>query len=106
MTNDAILDFDEFCDLDITSGRHRGSQESMEAFAQASLAIKDRHRDILRLYERNGAMTAKEVAQCLGKQLNTISGRLSELRAGQYLEPTGLRREGSAVLRLTAKEWA
>lgn len=102
---DAILSFDDFCDQDITSNRHRGNQESREAFAKASLSVQDNHRAILRLYDRNGGMTAKEIAQSLGRQLNTISGRISELRAGQYLEPAGLRREGSAVLKRTRKEW-
>ena len=104
MKTDAILNFDEFCDLDISASRHVGNLESQAAFAKVSLHILDRHRDILRLYDRHSSMTAKEVAQALGRPLNAISGRISELKAGMFLEPTGLRREGSAVLRRTAKE--
>ncbi len=104
MTN-AVLSYEEFCELDITSSRHGGNEESMAAFEKASLHIHDRHRTILRLYERHGSMSAKEVAQALGRTLNAISGRISELKAGLYLEPIGLRREGSAVLRRTSKEW-
>ena len=101
--NDAILSFDEFCDLDVTSNRHRGNEESQLAFAQASLSIKDRHRDILRIYDRNGAMTAKEIAQALARPLNCISGRITELKAGCWLEKTGLRLDGSAVLKRTKR---
>jgi predicted HTH transcriptional regulator len=103
--NGPILSFEEFVDLDIASNRHNGSEESTLAFQHVRNTIGEYHRDILRVMDRCGAMTSKELAAVLCRPLNSVSGRLTELRAGQWIEKTGLRRDGAAVLRRTKKEW-
>lgn len=105
MTRDAILSWEEFCGQDVCSSRHKGNEESAAAFEKASLSIRDDHRTILGIFDRNGGMTSKEIAQALGRPLHSVSGRLTELKAGMYLEKTSMRRDGSAVLRRTRKEW-
>jgi predicted HTH transcriptional regulator len=105
LTKEAIRSWEEFCDLDITSGRHGGNEESRAAFEGIRHSLRDKHREILRIFERNGDMSAKEIALALGQPLNCASGRISELKALCYLEPTGLRRNGSRVLRRTTKAW-
>jgi Fic family protein len=58
------------------------------------------HHAILALFDRRPYLTSKQVAYALGRPLNAISGRLSELLAMGELERTGARMDGAAVLRV------
>jgi len=98
--NDAVLSFDDFCDLDISSRKHGGSLESKDAFTLVRGSINGMHEEVLAAIDKFGPLTSKELAQILGRPVHSVSGRCSELKALCYLEKVpGLRREGSAVLR-------
>lgn len=85
---------------DITAQRHRGSSESI-AVAPSSVAKRQAHEKILGLL-RIRPMCSKEICKALGlgDKISLISGRLSELKAMGKIQPTGERRENSAVLRI------
>ena len=65
-------------------------------------AKRESHERILKVLRVAGAngQTAKEIAAYFQKPLHKISGRLSELKEMGEIEPTGARRNGSAVLRV------
>lgn len=82
---------------DICEARHRRSPESIIAHSRV-----DKHKgqsDVLAVLKEHPA-TSKEIAVILHKPLNAISGRCSELKALDRIEKTGIRREGSAELRI------
>jgi hypothetical protein len=83
---------------DICSNRHGGNEQS-----QAANNRNKQHREAQRrqVYEliKQSPRTMKEVAEAMGVQLNTVSGRGSELKQRSLIEPTGEVRGGSAVLR-------
>ena len=85
--------------FDVCASRHRGNLESRAA-NPSELAKRQSHERILAIY-RTGDYTAKEVASKLGVEIHKVSGRLSELRhVMKKLVPTGVRRAGSAELKL------
>ena len=84
---------------DICENRHKGNIESLAANPTTEHK-RDSHERILNFLRVNGNRTSKELAYYFGKQLNVISGRISELKAIGAIEPTGERRDGAAVLRL------
>lgn len=88
---------------DICRRKHGGNPESRVAFDRVEPSIGEWHAVILSYFDRNGPATAKEVAFALGKPFNQLSGRFSELKKLGHIVPTGARRDGSAVLRLTVK---
>jgi hypothetical protein len=76
---------------------------SNDAFKTVNVVKKQT--DVIEAFKVLGDSTAKEIAEYLHVPLNTISGRLSELRHSEkVLIPTGLRREKSAVLHLEEKK--
>lgn len=96
---------------DLCSGKHGGNAESAAAFAKLEPHIRDIHATILRLASDagSGGVTVKEVAEALGRPINAISGRLSELRSDRYcrqvlgqagalLIPSGAKRMACTVL--------
>ena len=93
----------EFLDGDICSSKHGGSLESKDAFASVRPGINALHHEILDAYEKFGDLTSKEIAGITARPLHSVSGRCTELKALCFLEKTGLRRDGSAVLRRTDK---
>jgi predicted HTH transcriptional regulator len=95
----------EFLGADICSNKHSGSLESKDAFSAVRGSINAMHEEILTAIDKFGPMSAKELSQVLGKALHSVSGRCTELKALCYLEKTGERRDGSAVLRRTGKQW-
>ena len=70
---------------DITSNKHRGNDQSKEANKKVNkLADRQKIVDYLKEYKVG---TSKDFARYLGKQLNQISGRLTELRLDNIIEP-------------------
>jgi DNA-binding transcriptional ArsR family regulator len=88
---------------DITINRHRGNAESVAANERVQ---PEKSKDRLRILEYLfvfGPRTSKQLTLALEMPYTTVSGRLSELKAMQLIEPTGERREGAAVVRIMAK---
>jgi len=86
---------------DICARKHKGSVASKEAFSKAKLNLPQSRALMLAEIRKAGerGVTASEVAEKLGLQLNKISGRFSELKKSGEIYATGERRNGSGVLR-------
>lgn len=83
---------------DICFNRHGGNEQSITA---NRLADKDNDRAlILKFITDHKTAYSKQVARYLGKQLNQISGRLSELKADNLIVETDERKEGCAVYKI------
>lgn len=95
----------EVIERDVCERRHRGNPQSVEAHKKVVHTKQETYKkimDLVRAREEFGA-TSKEVAYAMGKQLNCISGRFSELRAMGWLKDSGIRRNGAAVLVVETK---
>lgn len=92
--------FDQLMKQDSTARRHGGSAASAEGHRRVLPAKRGILREILKLYRHAGSqgMTAKEVACRLKKQLNEISGRITELHQWGFIGKTTTRRLNSTVL--------
>jgi len=93
MTQTSLLD-----QIDITSRKHRGSPESVEAHDRVVQSKELMRERIMYVVQDRGDATSKEIAYALGKQLHAISGRCSELVMQGRLKKSGKRRNGAAVL--------
>lgn len=83
---------------DICLNRHQGNVQSLIANKRVQ---KERDRALVLAYIiKTGSAYSKQIARAMGKQLNQISGRISELKASEIIEETGERAEGCAVYRL------
>tara|TARA_R110000764_G_scaffold17520_2_gene48143 strand:+ start:479 stop:868 length:390 start_codon:yes stop_codon:yes gene_type:complete len=91
-----------FHPTDICANKHQGNAESVAAHDSIKPSLPKRRMLILSIF-LTGRYTPKQVASMMLAQLNTISGRFTELKEMGLLEPTGDRVEGSAVLRLTVE---
>ena len=87
---------------DICKNKHRGNEQSITANEKV-LKKKDRN-FILEYLEKNGEGYSKNLARAMNKQLNQISGRLSELKADGLIEATGLISEGCMNYTLAKKQ--
>lgn len=85
---------------DPTERKHGGNEESVAAHTKVTPSKTETYRKIMDLVRARGEFgaTSKEVSYAMGKQLNCLSGRFSELRAMGWLKDSGLRRDGAAVL--------
>jgi hypothetical protein len=94
-------------DGDITRNKHRGNPESDDAFKKIEPARLGMQRRVMAVCAANALFgtTLKEIVAKSGLPIQTVSGRLAELKAAGMLEKTGERREGCAVLRPTPKGW-
>lgn len=83
---------------DICAARHRHSPESVDANAGVE-KIRDQA-TVLYLVRAAGprGRTSKEIAREMGRGLNCISGRLTELKVSGAVVRTDERRDGAAVL--------
>lgn len=84
--------------FDICSRKHKGNPESVEAFKRAQSSTEKQREEILTLLAVH-ELTGKELARAMGRPFYTIAPRCAELKAMGHIEPTGIRREGSAELR-------
>lgn len=83
---------------DICFNRHGGNEQSNAA---NKMADKDNDRAlVLKFITEHKTAHSKQVARYLGKQLNQISGRFSELKADGLIVETGGRSEGCAVYKI------
>jgi len=89
--------------FDVCANRHKGAIASVEANERVQ---KERDNEIaLSIIKRKFRTHSKEVAREMGKNLNTMSGRLSWLKANGYIKerPDLERREGCCVIEWTGK---
>lgn len=84
--------------VDICSSRHAGNEESRAANQRALSNRASQRAEVLALI-RQTPRSMKQVAEIMGVQLNVVSGRASELKKLGLIEPTGIRLNGSMVLR-------
>lgn len=81
---------------DICETRHRGNAES--GAANPTRAAKQVQRfEVWNIIAQHDGITSKEIADILGRPLNCISGRISELKAQKLVTADG-RRDGCAIL--------
>ena len=84
---------------DICSNRHKGSATSTAANKRAN-RNKPQYRYLcLDFIRRNGTATLEDLCAHFEKTPNTLSGRISELKAANLIEPTGDVRRGFQVYR-------
>lgn len=74
--------FDRYAVDDITAGRHRGSPESEEAHERLRPSKAYLQAAVLDSLRRRGlyGATTEEIASELGLRVNSVSGRMTELR--------------------------
>lgn len=84
---------------DVCRRRHGGNAQSEAANAKVAPAKKGMRVAILAALAASDGLTLKELAKQFNKQLNQISGRVTELLADRLIERTSAERDGCAVLR-------
>lgn len=94
-----FAELEKFMNDDPCEVKHGGNECSIDANLRNRHVREDDMRRVYDLLAIRPA-TMKEVAGWMGKQLNQVSGRASALLRLGYIERTGERREGSAVLRV------
>lgn len=69
--------------FDPSARKHKGNPQSRAAYDRVKHTKADTYKSIMSLLEARGEFgaTSKEIAAAKGVELNTISGRLSELKA-------------------------
>jgi len=84
---------------DICENKHGGKFTSRAAFKRAQPKMSKSRQDVLFAVEMSLdiGLTAKEYAQKNGLQLNTISGRFTELARDGWIMQTDEKRNGCAV---------
>lgn len=98
MTQPSLLDSPY---TDITANRS-GSPVTSQLANKKVAPRKGEDRAKIKVYLRvNGKGTLKDIVRVLKIPVQTVSARLSELKATGEVEVTGERRDGCAVLRLT-----
>ena len=86
---------------DICRNKHQGNAES-EA---ANLRLKNKAESREQVYRMllKYDMTCKELAAELGKEMHTISGRITELKKQGRVMPTAIVRNGCRVVRAVTR---
>jgi hypothetical protein len=89
--------------LDPCARKHGGNEQSREANRKNRHNRSEQRAEVLRLITEAGdaGLSMKEVANLMSTQFSSVSGRGSELKTMEVVEPTGEIRAGSAVLRAT-----
>jgi DNA-binding MarR family transcriptional regulator len=100
-----LIDQDSLFDGDPTRRKHGGNSESIAAFESIRCARSPMQREVILCAEAMGSrgVTLKEISRTMGIPIQTVSGRLTELKASSMLVKTGVRRDGCAVLTITDK---
>ncbi len=88
---------------DICKGKHGGNEHSNLAYQAALPSMAQARRSVLEAIGQamDAGITAKEYAEKSGRQLNTVSGRFSELARDGWIERSNETRNRSAVWKLT-----
>jgi DNA-binding CsgD family transcriptional regulator len=97
--------------FDITERRHKGNEQSTEAFHVIKDNLTDRERrvlSIIKLYSRptSQGITAEEIADQMGVTVNTISGRCSSLKLKGKIYKSGTRKTRSGCSAAILKAFA
>lgn len=96
MSQQASFEFADIC-----SNRHKGSATSTAANKRAN-RNKPQYRYLcLDFIRRNGTATLEDLCKHFDKTPNTLSGRLSELKAANLIESVGVR-NGFQIYRAVA----
>ena len=82
--------------FDICASRHGGNEQSREANPDQSVKGADRAQ-VFNLIRYSNGITSKEIAKAMGRGLNCISGRISELKRKQKIAVNGSR-DGCGIL--------
>lgn len=77
--------------------KHQGNPHSMAAWASIIPTLAQRQQDVLHVMRSRASVTPKEAAAIMGVELNTVSGRFSELGSLGLAFKTGERRDGSGA---------
>lgn len=85
---------------DVCISRHRDNAASVAANERIRNSKSAFRAAVYELGRMLGEFTSKEIAVKLDKPLNSVSGRISELKAAGLIEETAYRRDGCAVLRV------
>jgi hypothetical protein len=85
---------------DPSARKHKNNPCSVDAHTRVVPTKAAAWKRIMDLIKARGefGLTSKECAAAFGVQLNTISGRFSELRAMGWIKGNGQRRDNAAVL--------
>lgn len=86
--------------IDPCANRHKGNPQSVDAHKRVVHSKQETYKRIMDLLKARGGFgaTSKEIAGAFGVELNTISGRFSELKAMRWIKESGEKRNGAAVL--------
>jgi DNA-binding transcriptional ArsR family regulator len=86
---------------DPCAAKHGGNLDSMMSWRKTKDRVRKIHQEILTYYRNSPEpLSAKEIAERMGKTLNAISGRLTELKELGLLRATTQTYEGSRRLEL------
>ncbi len=85
---------------DITARKHKGAPTSVAANKKASKFKASYRYLILDYLRRNGTATLETLCSHFNKHPHQLSGRVSELKAVNLIEPTGEVINGFAQIRL------
>lgn len=89
---------------DVTINRHRDNAASVEANKRAKQSKSEVRRLVWDIACSLGEFTSKEIAERLGRPINTFSGRITELKIAGLVVETEHRRNGCAVLRIARRD--
>lgn len=86
--------------LDICESKHGGNVQSQAAFRRAKPKLSRSREAVLACIRDSGreGMTCKEIAARLGKGMNAVSGRCTEILADGLIVDSCRRRDGGRVL--------
>jgi len=86
--------------FDICERKHGHNQESVAANQQIASHKRNLQAKVYELILRYAhvGITLKEIVRLSGIPINSVSGRISELKADGVVQPNGQIREGCAVL--------
>ncbi len=73
---------------DITARKHKGNPQSVAANKKASKFKASYRFLVLDYLKRNGRATLEQLCKHFGKNPHQLSGRISELKAANLIEPT------------------
>jgi len=85
----------EILDVDVCQARHQGNIASIDANPDSTDKQRDREM-VLEIISKSQGVTSKEIAEQMGRRLNCISGRISELKQSDLILVGG-RRGGCGI---------
>jgi|TARA_R100001530_G_scaffold74160_1_gene52204 predicted HTH transcriptional regulator len=85
----------EILDVDVCQARHQGNIASIDANPDSTDKQRDREM-VLEIISKSQGVTSKEIAEQMGRRLNCISGRISELKQSDLISVGG-RRGGCGI---------